>query len=94
MAKLDVKSAYRIIPVHPQDCFLLGMKWENRVFFDRALPYGLRSAPKIFNAVADALEWIVKDLGVQYLWHYLEDHITYAHMGLQSQTSVNAIYRC
>ena len=28
-----------------------------------------RSALKIFNAVADALEWIVKDLGVQQLWH-------------------------
>ena len=76
MAKLDIKSAYRIVPVHPQDRFLLGMKWEDRVFVDRALPFGLRSAPKIFNAVADALEWIVKDLGVQQLWHYLDDYIT------------------
>ena len=25
MAKLDIKSAYRIVPVHPQDRFLLGM---------------------------------------------------------------------
>lgn len=76
MAKLDVKSAYRIVPVHPQDRSLLGMKWEDRVFVDRALPFGLRSAPKIFNALADALEQIVKDLGVQQLWHYLDDYIT------------------
>ena len=76
MAKLDVKSAYRIVSVHPQDRSLLGMKWENSVFVDRALPFGLRSAPKIFNAVADALEWIMKDLGVQQLWHYLDDYIT------------------
>ena len=76
MAKLDIKSAYRIVPAHPQDHFLLGMKWEDRIFVDRALPFGLRSAPKIFNALADALEWIVKDLGVQHLWHYLDDYIT------------------
>ena len=76
IVKLDIKSVYRIVLVHPQDRFLLGMKWEDRVFVDRALPFGLRSAPKIFNAVADTLEWIVKDLGVQQLWHYLDDYIT------------------
>ena len=76
MAKLDIKSAYRIVPVHPQDRFLLGMRWKDHIYVDRALPFGLRSAPKIFNALADALEWIVKDHGVQYLWHYLDDYIT------------------
>ena len=35
------------------------------------LPFGLRSAPKIFNAVADALQWVVKQNGVTYLEHYL-----------------------
>ena len=43
---------------------------------DRALPFSFRSAPKIFNDLADALEWIVKDHGVQHLWHYLDDYIT------------------
>ena len=37
-------------------------------------PYG--SAPNIFNALADALEWIVHWNGVQDLWHYLDDSIT------------------
>ena len=76
MAKLDVKSAYRIVPVHLQDRPLLGMKWEDRVFVDRDLPFCLRSALKIFNALADAFEWIVKDLGMQQLWHFLDDFIT------------------
>ena len=34
MAKLDIKSAYRIVVVHSQDRFLLGMKWEDRVFVE------------------------------------------------------------
>ena len=27
LAKLDITEAYRIIPVHPQDQYLLGMWW-------------------------------------------------------------------
>ena len=77
-AKIDVKSAYRIIPVHPDDRYLLGMLWQDQlfIFIDTALPFGLRSAPKIFIAVANSLEWILKANGVQHLQHYLDDFIT------------------
>lgn len=54
LAKIAVKSAYRTIPVHPEDRALLGMRWEDNLFVDAALPFSLRSAPKIFTAVADA----------------------------------------
>ena len=60
LAKADIASACRIIPIHPDDRWLLGMKWENGVFIDTALPFGLRSAPKSFTAVADAAEWILQ----------------------------------
>lgn len=76
MAKLDIKSAYRNVPVHPDDRPLLGMQWDGKIYVDAALPFGLRSAPKVFNAVADAIEWIVKRHGVDLLWHYLDDFIT------------------
>ena len=42
-------------------------------FVDTALPFGLRSAPKIFTALADAAEWIIKQRGVQFCIHYLDD---------------------
>ena len=32
MAKTDISSAFRIIPVHPQDCPLFGMCWENNIY--------------------------------------------------------------
>ena len=42
-----------------------------------ALPFGLRSAPYIFNAVAEAVEWIlVNSYKVPDLLHYLYDFIT------------------
>ena len=28
MAKIDIKCAYRAVPVHPQDWWLLGMQWD------------------------------------------------------------------
>lgn len=34
MAKVDVKSAYRNIPVHPDDRWLMGMLWEGALYVD------------------------------------------------------------
>ena len=75
MAKLDIKSAYRIVPVHPDDRPLLGMCWNDGLFVDTALPFGLRSAPKLFNAVADALAWIFGRASGSMPLHYLDDFL-------------------
>ena len=56
LAKLDIQNAYRIIPVHPADRRLLGMSWRGHLYVDSVLPFGLQSAPKVFTAVADALQ--------------------------------------
>ena len=53
LAKLGLESAYRIIPVHPDDRHLIGMEWQGEWYVDTALPFRLCSAPKIFNALAD-----------------------------------------
>ncbi len=45
ITKMDVKRAYRNVPVHPTDSLLLGMQWEDKVYIDRTLPFGLRLAP-------------------------------------------------
>ena len=63
LAKMDLKQAYRNVPVHPQDRLLLGMEWQGDVFIDKVLPFGLRSAPLIFSALADCLQWIMEQRG-------------------------------
>ena len=75
MAKVDVKSAYRHIPVHLDDRWLMGMQWRGSVFVDLTLPFGLRSAPKIFTAVVDAVEWITRRKGAEFVIHYLDDFL-------------------
>ena len=47
--KIDIKSAFRLIPVHPADRHLLAMEWNGNIFIDTCLPIGLRSASKLFN---------------------------------------------
>ena len=75
MAKIDIRQAYRANPVHPADRDLLGMVWHGELFIGTALPFGLRSPPKIFTAVADAVTWIIRQQGVKFIIHYLDDFL-------------------
>ena len=75
LTKLDIKDAYRIIPVNPDDYHLLGISWRGATYIDRALPFGLRSAPKIFSAVADLVAWVLHQQGIKHQLHYLDDFL-------------------
>ena len=75
IAKFDLESAYRLVPVHPVDRLLLGVKWAGEVFVDGALLFGLCSAPKLFTAVADALLWVMGAHGLETGMHYLDDFL-------------------
>ena len=86
LAKFDVESAYRIIPVHPNDRYLLGMQWQGNYFVDMALPFGLRS-------VADLAEWVLKkQYDVSFLLHYLDDFHTLGPPN--SQTCQRNLHTC
>ena len=50
MAKIDIRAAYHLVPVHPDDRLLLGFQWRDALYIDGMLPFGRRSAPKIFTA--------------------------------------------
>ena len=44
---------------------------------DTCLPFGLRSAPYLFNRLSEAIHWIlVHKYGVCHLLHYLDDFLT------------------
>ena len=77
LAKLDVKHAFRLCPVYPDDWPFLGYKWQGRYYFDVVLPFGGRSSPFIFNNFADLLAWIiVNPISIEDLLHYLDDFLT------------------
>ena len=67
-----------MVPVHPDDQHLLGIQWEGSIYIDRMLPFGHHSAPKIFSAIADTLQWILIQQGIKHILHYLDDFILVA----------------
>ena len=79
LIKIDLKDAYCIIPVHPTDVHLLGISWQGATYVDRALPFGLRSAPKIFTAVSDMIAWALHCQGLHDQIHYLDDFLLLVH---------------
>ena len=77
MSKIDLKNAFRLIPVRPEDWNLLGIRWRDQFYVDTCLPFGLRSAPYLFNQLSIAIHWILQhSYGVQHLLHYLDDFFT------------------
>ena len=91
LVKLDIKDAYRMVPVHPADYHLLGIEWRGNTYIVRALPFGLRSAPKIFNAVADFIAWVLACQGVECQLHYLDDFLLLATLNSQQGRDILVI---
>ena len=73
MTKTDLKSAFRLIPIHPNHLSLLGIFWQSQYYVDMYLPFGLRSAPFLFNQLGDRLEWILEsNYSLQHVLHILD----------------------
>ena len=90
MSKINLKNAFRLILVCPHDWHLLGMQWKGMFYIDTFLPFGLRSAPFLFNQFSDALHWILQqNYAIRHLLHYLNDFFT-AGAGMCQQPLHNA----
>jgi hypothetical protein len=61
LAKIDLASAYRSIPLHPSCYKLTGLKWlfgedkKNTFLFDARLPFGAARSCRIFQALTDSI---------------------------------------
>jgi len=80
LIKRDFESAFRHIPVSPLDSPLLGFYWGKRYYAELFLPFGLRTAPYLFNLFAEVFQWILeqelnkKSIEVHII-HYLDDFL-------------------
>ena len=63
-------SAFRLIPLRPCDYELFGMRWEEKLYIDKVHPFGLRSAPFLFNQLSEAVEWLLLNYcGISFVCH-------------------------
>ena len=75
MMKWDLKSAFHHVPINPCDYWLLVFEWQGKFYVDMFLPFGLRTAPRIFNLFAEALHWVFETLEEWNVTHYLDDFL-------------------
>jgi len=82
MAKRDIKSAFRLLPIHPDDFNLLGIQINGRVFVDKNLPFGCSCAPFLFECFSTFIHWAVTQSSkLDTLDHYIDDFILCGRKG-------------
>jgi hypothetical protein len=76
LAKSDIKSAIRLIPIAPSDFELLGFKFQNQYYFDKMLPFGASVSCATWDRFASTLHWIVQSRSRNaHILHYLDDFL-------------------
>ena len=76
MAKRDIRSAFRLLPVSPLDFELLGIHVDGKIFINLNMPFGASCAPFYFETFSSFIHWLVKDRSnIPFLDHYLDDFI-------------------
>ena len=78
MATIDLQSAYRAVPIHPDNRENFGLVWnfgnEDVYIVDNFLGFGSKVAPFIFNRLTDAVSRHMKNQGYV-CYNYLDDFI-------------------
>lgn len=76
LGKIDIKSAFRLLPIHPGDFDLLGFKFEDKYYIDKCLPMGCSVSCNLFEKFSTFLHWLAENrVGLNSLDHYLDDFI-------------------
>ena len=72
--KMDLENAFRLLPIKSNDFPLLGFKFNNEFYIDKALPFCFAICCNHFEQVATFLEFAVKRrMNSGELLHYLDD---------------------
>ena len=91
MSKVDLKDAYRCVPIHRDDWRYLGMKFQDKYFCDTCLPMGLGTSCRIFTEVSNALAWIFKQQNPRAaIFNYLDDFLIMAADKEQCQSALDS----
>lgn len=76
LTKLDVKAAYKLVPVRFEDWHLLGFRWRGLYYYERTLPFGLKSSCRQWEVYATALHHtLVKEIKIPSVVHYVDDFL-------------------
>lgn len=79
LSTVDIRSAYRSVPVLPEHWKYLGMKWnvdgEEKTLLDTRICFGLKCAPYIFSCLSGFIVQCMRIRGFERTFCYLDDFI-------------------
>ena len=75
LAKTDVKSAFRILPINFLDLPCLGICFQDKFYMDLCLPFGSSISCALFALFAGAFHWMIVTFVRVFLKHYLDDFL-------------------
>jgi ribonuclease HI len=70
---LDLKSAYSHVSVHPDLRPYLGFQFEGRNYVYKAMPFGLKDAPRVFTKIMRSVMWQIRQKWQVRCVMYLDD---------------------
>lgn len=79
MGKIDLKSAYRSVAIHPDDYTMTGIQFKfsnnpsSSFLFDVRLPFGAQKGPQIFHRLSQAVKRMMARRGYNEVIAYLDD---------------------
>ena len=80
MAKIDLSSAYRSVPIHPSCFEFMGLSWtfegdlSPTFLFDTRLPFGASTAPEKFQRISNSISRYMRRQGYTVV-SYLDDFL-------------------
>lgn len=75
LSKIDIKDAFRLLRIHPDDHYNLGIKIRGFYMYEKCVSFGIHPGPALFERFATAVEAIIRSKGVPHCPHYLDDSI-------------------
>ena len=81
MAKIDLRHAYRSVPIHKSNYVATGLQWHfaghnhPTYFFDTRLPFGAKSSPEIFHRLTQAVRRMMERRSFKTIIVYLDDFL-------------------
>ena len=88
MAKADIKSAYRLIPINPSHFHLLGFRWRGSYYYDKFLPMGMAESCSIFEKISDGIAYVMKNYGIANIVKVLDDFLILEHTEIECNSAL------
>jgi hypothetical protein len=89
--KVDLTSAYRSVPVHPDHWAHQCMEWDGTGFADLSLPFGERSAIPLFDRLTQAIIRKLRSKGIPAALGYIDDFWVFAETAAECLRAYNRL---